>query len=94
MRWLKGYGLPGMFIAGFVGIFGFIMLSALALFMFSEYDVVSTENEVHAAANGTVTGTVNSTAYYINSNHYEFGWLFSVLSLMFGLLCIVVMWKT
>ena len=111
MKWLKGFGWPGMVIAGFVGLFGFVFLAALSLFMFSEYDVVQSTNvpQVSASAstierdiNGTVTSNTTKTAIVdpyveqtpiIDSNHYEFGWLFSALSLLYGLLCFLVVFR-
>lgn len=111
MRWLKGFGWPGMFIAGMVGIFGFIFLAAMALFMFAEYDVVqsldvppvtASATSVQRDENGTITFNTTKTATVegyteqtpiINSNHYEFGWLFSALSLLYGLLSFLVIFK-
>lgn len=112
MKWLKEFGWPGMAIAGFLGLFGFVFLSALALFMFSEYDVVQSLEvpDVSASAqtierneNGTIVSNITKTATVdsyiekspiINSNHYEFGWLFSALSLIYGLLSLLVIFKT
>lgn len=107
MRWLRDWGWPGRVIAGFIGLFGFIMLAAMALFMFSEYDVVVTKvyaaqniTDINYNASGDYVGNTTrqipeqtETNPIINSNHYEFGWLFFVMALLFGLVSVKVVFQ-
>lgn len=89
-----------MVLAGAVGLLGFIMLSAMALFMFSEYDIVTTKvhaeyQTINLEYNGTGALISNSTMTIpertetnpiINSNHYEIGWILSGLAIALGLI--------
>lgn len=104
MKGLKSWGWPGMIIAGGVGLLGFIMLSAMALFMFSEYDVVQTKHydafastEIERNATGAVISNTTVTVPareeqtpVIDSFQLDFGYLFSVLALVYGLICFKV----
>jgi hypothetical protein len=99
-RAFKSWGVPGKLLIGAVGILGFVMLSAMAQFMFAEYDVVVTKvyaaynsTEYQRASNGTITGTIEheipereEVNPIINSNHYEFGLILWGLAIGLGLI--------
>lgn len=103
---LKSWGWFGNIIAGGVALLGFITIGTMALFMFSEYNVViskdipavnATEIQRNATGSIVLNSTVTTSGYteenpIINDYHYEFGWIFFALAFVFGILVVKVMW--
>lgn len=65
MRFLKGWGWPGMVLGGMLGLVGFAMISGMALLMFFEYDVVISK-EVPVLTATATTETADSEIYSMN----------------------------
>jgi len=102
---IRNWGLIGGILFIGIGIVAFVFLAALALIMFSQWDVTITEvqkgyaeSEIGYNASGGVVSNVTTTipniekqTPIINQFHNEFGYFFFGLTILFGVLYFKIM---